>query len=136
MTQIIYSLCWYLGGYGIPAIPTRPSCLSSHGSHKTRRSFWRRRVSHRHIVGGYGILPYPRGQQHPKLMCNPWEECDVGALLAWLVQRRPLHPLRGWRGYGRMPYPPTKTPTDCIATLQQQDCHATTTRLPRYDKTP
>ena len=20
---------------------------------------------------------------------------------------------RGWRGYGRMPYPPTKTPTDC-----------------------
>jgi hypothetical protein len=33
-----------------------------------------------------------------------------------------------------MPYPPTKTPTDCIATLQQQYCHATTTRLPRYDK--
>jgi hypothetical protein len=32
-----------------------------------------------------------------------------------------------------MPYPPTKTPTDCIATLQQQDCHATTTRLPRYN---
>ena len=29
--------------------------------------------------------------------------------------------------------PPTKTPTDCIATLQQQDCHATTTRLPRYN---
>ena len=59
-TQIIYSFCWYLGGYGIPAIPTRPSCLSSHRSHRTRRSFWRRRVSHRHIVGGYGILPYPR----------------------------------------------------------------------------
>jgi len=32
-----------------------------------------------------------------------------------------------------MPYPPTKTPTDCIATLQQQYCHATTTRLPRYN---
>jgi len=31
-----------------------------------------------------------------------------------LVQRRPLHPLK-------------------VATLQQQDCHATTTRLPRYD---
>jgi uncharacterized protein YdeI (YjbR/CyaY-like superfamily) len=30
-----------------------------------------------------------------------------------LVQRRPLHPLK-------------------IATLQQQDCHATTTILPRY----
>ena len=26
--------------------------------------------------------------------------------------------------------------TNNIATLQQQDCHATTTRLPRYDKTP
>ena len=30
-----------------PAIPTQPSCLSSHGSHKTGRSFWRRRASHR-----------------------------------------------------------------------------------------
>ena len=30
-----------------PAIPTQPSCLSSHGSHRTRRSFWRRRASHR-----------------------------------------------------------------------------------------
>ena len=34
---------------------------------------------------------------------------------AMLVQRRPLHPKKN------------------IATLQQQDCHATTTRLPRYD---
>ena len=58
-TQIIYSLCWYLGGYGIPAIPTRPSCLSSHRSHRTRRSFWRRRAFHRHIVGGYGIPAIP-----------------------------------------------------------------------------
>ena len=33
---------------------------------------------------------------------------------AMLVQRRPLHPLK-------------------IATPQQQGCHATTTRLPRYD---
>ena len=33
---------------------------------------------------------------------------------AMLVQRRPLHPLK-------------------IATPQQQDCHATTTRLPRYN---
>ena len=33
---------------------------------------------------------------------------------AMLVQRRPLHPLK-------------------VATLQQQYCHATTTRLPRYD---
>ena len=33
---------------------------------------------------------------------------------AMLVQRRPLHPLK-------------------VATLQQQDCHATTTRLPRYN---
>ena len=31
-----------------------------------------------------------------------------------LVQRGPLHPLK-------------------VAALQQQDCHATTTRLPRYD---
>ena len=33
---------------------------------------------------------------------------------------------------------PTRLPryNNKIATLQQQDCHATTTRLPRYDKTP
>ena len=30
-----------LGGYGIPAIPTQPTKLSSH------RSFWQRRASHR-----------------------------------------------------------------------------------------
>ena len=34
--------------------------------------------------------------------------------IVMLVQRGPLHPLK-------------------IAMLQQQDCHATTTRLPRYD---
>ena len=35
------------------------------------------------------------------------------ARFAWLVHLRQVHPLGGWRGYGRMPYPPTKTPTDC-----------------------
>ena len=29
------------------------------------------------------------------------------------VQLSQVHPLGGRRGYGRMPYPPTKTPTDC-----------------------
>ena len=48
----------FVGGYGIPAIPTLPSeflpqnplqvCLrkSSHGFHRIHRSFWRRRASH------------------------------------------------------------------------------------------
>ena len=41
---------------------------------------------------------------------------------AMLVQRRPLHPQI------------LPCYNNNIATLQQQDCHATATRLPRYDK--
>ena len=74
-----------------------------------------------HRLGGYGILPYPRSQQHPKTsvnsvnsveeqtqpshLCksvksvggptqpNSHETCGKIAILSRLVQRRPLHPL-------------------------------------------
>ena len=54
----VQSVGVFVGGYGIPAIPTPPSeflpqnpfqvCLrkSSHRFHRIHRSFWRRRASH------------------------------------------------------------------------------------------
>ena len=55
---------------------------------------------------------------------------------AMLVQRRPLHPLK-IAMLQQQGCHATTTRLPCynnnIATLQQQDCHATTTRLPRYN---
>ena len=144
-----------LGGYGIPAIPTQPTKLSSH------RSFWQRRASHRihrihrifwRKIFSHGFHGYTQIRrvwhpchthaahqtifpQKPQNLTQPnhlWTSVksvgeysptvvsvgsanSVGgyARFAWLVHLRQVHPLGGWRGYGRMPYPPTKTPTDC-----------------------
>ena len=56
---------------------------------------------------------------------------------AMLVQRRPLHPLK-IATLQQQDCHATTTRLPCynnkIATLQQQGCHATTTRLPRYGK--
>ena len=49
----------------------------------------------------------------PVVSVNSVNSVGGYALFAWLVHLRQVHPLGGWRGYGRMPYPPTKTPTDC-----------------------
>ena len=56
---------------------------------------------------------------------------------AMLVQRRPLHPLKiAMLQQQYCHATTTRLPryNNKIATLQQQDCHATTTRLPRYGK--
>ena len=49
----------------------------------------------------------------PVVSVNSVNSVGGYALFAWLVHLIQVHPLGGWRGYGRMPYPPTKTPTDC-----------------------
>ena len=112
-----------LGGYGIPAIPTQPQ-------NYLPTEF----AEHTETTGGEEKSVYIceiRGRLFSARsfclhLCNLWEAlisrrfCGFcvfrGRFLseAMLVQRRPLHPLK-------------------IATLQQQGCHATTTRLPRYD---
>ena len=80
-----------LGGYGIPAIPTQPTKLSSH---RTLRSL----TICVHLCASVG------GSSTPEVSVNSVN--SVGELQCWctsarLVQRRPLHPLGGRRGYGR-----------------------------------
>ena len=96
-----------LGGYGIPAIPTQPQ-------NYLPTEF----TEHTETTGGeekYVYICEIRGR-----LLSARRFCGFcvfrGRFLseAMLVQRRPLHPLK-------------------VATLQQQDCHATTTRLPRYN---
>ena len=52
----------------------------------------------------------------PEASVNSVNSVGGYARFAWLVHLRQVHPLGGRRGYGRMPYPPTKTPTDCTDT--------------------
>ena len=67
-----------------------------------------------------------RAVTQPKYLCASAKSVGEYVLFAWLVQlgtaappkflwvlRIPWEDFRGWRGYGKMPYPPTKTPTDC-----------------------
>ena len=96
-----------LGGYGIPAIPTQPqNYLPTEFTEHTETTGGEEKSVH--ICEICGRLLSAR------------RFCGVcvfrGRFLseAMLVQRRPLHPLN-------------------ITTLQQQGCHATTTRLPRYN---
>ena len=96
-----------LGGYGIPAIPTQPP-------NYLPTEF----TEHTETTGGEEKSVYICEICGRLLSARRFCGFCVfrGRFLseAMLMQRRPLHPLK-------------------IATLQQQDCHATTTRLPRYD---
>ena len=63
--------------------------------------------------GGAAVPAAPTEQNSP-IVVSVNSACSVGGhCAAWLVHLRQVHPLGGRRGYGRMPYPPTKTPTDC-----------------------
>ena len=95
-----------LGGYGIPAIPTQPQNYlpTEFTEHTETTGGEEKSVSICEICGR--LLPARR-------FCGFCVFRGRFLSEAMLVQRRPLHPLK-------------------IATLQQQDCHATTTRLPRY----
>ena len=99
-----------LGGYGIPAIPTQPQ-------NYLPTEF----TEHTETTGGEEKSVYICEIRGRLLSARRFCGFCVfrGRFLseAMLVQRRPLHPLK-------------------IAMLQQQDCHATTTRLPRYGKMP
>ena len=118
-----------VGGYGIPAIPTPPSqgvqrsplhqpsthaptLQSSHRINGIHRSFWRRRASHRfhrypQMVRLRSIVPRNTQNAQKSLAVGGCSGSLVGAVLAWLVQWRPLHPLVGCVGMAGMPYPPT-----------------------------
>ena len=96
-----------LGGYGIPAIPTQPQ-------NYLPTEF----TEHTETTGGEEKSVYICAICGRLLSARRFCGFCVfrGRFLseAMLVQRGPLHPLK-------------------VATLQQQDCHATTTRLPRYN---
>ena len=99
-----------LGGYGIPAIPTQPQNYlpTEFAEHTETTGGEEKSVSICEIRGR--LLPARR-------FCGFCVFRGRFLSEAMLMQRRPLHPLK-------------------VATLQQQDCHATTTRLPRYGKMP
>ena len=93
-----------LGGYGIPAIPTQPL------------NYLPTEVSGREEPPTETTEPTETtGARYSPTVVSVGSANSVGgyARFAWLVHLRQVHPLGGWRGYGRMPYPPTKTPTDC-----------------------
>ena len=96
-----------LGGYGIPAIPTQPPNYPP-------TEF----TEHTETTGGEEKSVYIceiRGRLLPaRRFCGFCVFRGRFLSEAMLVQRRPLHLLK-------------------IAMLQQQDCHATTTMLPRYN---
>ena len=81
-----------LRGYGIPAIPTQPpNYLPTEATEPTEASG--REEKSVSICEICGITSCAR---------NFCEFCEFCGRIG-----------RGRRGYGRMPYPPTKTPTDC-----------------------
>ena len=97
-----------LGGYGIPAIPTQPqNYLPTEFTEHTETTGGEEKSVYICEICGR-LLPARR-------FCGFCVFRGRFLSEAMLVQRRPLHPLK-------------------IATLQQQDCHATATRLPRYGK--
>ena len=94
-------------GYGIPAIPTQPqNYLPTEFTEHTETTGGEEKSVY--ICAICGRLLSARR------FCGFYVFRGRFLSEAMLVQRRPLHPLK-------------------IATLQQQDCHATTTRLPRYN---
>ncbi len=96
-----------LGGYGIPAIPTQPpNYLPTEFTEHTETTGGEEKSVY--ICEICGRLLSARR------FCGFCVFRGIFLSEAMLVQRRPLHPLK-------------------IAMLQQQDCHATTTRLPRYN---
>ena len=95
-----------LGGYGIPAIPTQPpNYLPTEFTEHTETTGGEEKSVYICEICGR-LLPARR-------FCGFCVFRGRFLSEAMLVQRRPLHPLK-------------------IATPQQQGCHATTTRLPRY----
>ena len=93
-----------LGGYGIPAIPTQsPNYLPTEVSGREEPPT------------EFTEFTEFSGARYSPTVVSVGSANSVGryARFAWLVHLRQVHPLRGQRGYGRMPYPPTKTPTDC-----------------------
>ncbi|WP_455053877.1 hypothetical protein [Leyella stercorea] len=104
MTQIIYSLCWYLGGYGI---------LNTHAALLL-------------------ILPQ-KPQNSQKFLAEkslPQMHTDEHRLgvPAGGVGMAGCHTL-----LQKLPQIALPRNNNNIATQQQQYCHATTTRLPRYN---
>ena len=104
-----------LGGYGIPAIPTQPqNYLPTEFTEHTETTGREEKSVYICEICGR-LLPARR-------FCGFCVFRGRFLSEAMLVQRRPLH----------------QQILPCynnnIATLQQQDCHATTTRLPRYGK--
>ena len=58
--------------------------------------------------GGAAVPAAPTEQNSPTVV-SVNSACSVGGhCAAWLVHLRQGHPLGGWRGYGRMPYPPKR----------------------------
>ena len=96
-----------LRGYGIPAIPTQPqNYLPTEFTEHTETTGGEEKSVY--ICAICGRLLSARR------FCGFYVFRGRFLSEAMLVQRGPLHPLK-------------------IATPQQQGCHATTTRLPRYD---
>ena len=115
-----------LGGYGIPAIPTPPITQPNH--------LWKSVKSvgeYYHAGAAASAAPtkqtgrecpteYAEHTEHSGREVPPTDRHGCAQIRR---QKRNLkicenlrnlwEDFRGWRGYGRMPYPPTKTPTDC-----------------------
>ena len=99
----VQSVGVFVGGYGIPAIPTPPSeflpqnplqvCLrkSSHRFHRIHRSFWRRRASHGfHRCTQIFLL-------RQSFLCVPrilWEDSFVAAIPTLPSEFLPQNPLQ------------------------------------------
>ena len=104
-----------LRGYGIPAIPTQPqNYLPTEFTEHTETTGGEEKSVY--ICAICGRLLSARR------FCGFYVFRGRFLSEAMLVQRRPLHPQI------------LPCYNNNIATLQQQDCHATTTRLPRYGK--
>ena len=102
-----------LGGYGIPCHTHAATKLSSHRIHGTHRNDWRRRKICTSVksVGGsstpeasvYSVKSVG-DYSPPETSVNSVN--SVGGLaqtnLEWVLWKE----FGGWRGYGRMPYPP------------------------------
>ena len=119
-----------IGGYGIPAIPTQPP-------NYLPTEF----TEHTETTGGEEKSVYICEICGRLLSARRFCGFCVfrGRFLseAMLVQRGPLHPLKvAMLQQQGCHATTTRLPryNNKIATLQQQGCHATTTRLPRYGK--